>query len=581
MRRRYWVIAALVLVLGFVVYAGVRAWQVRGDLTAAQADARELRTALSVGDQPSAEVALTQLKKHSSAAADKTDGPLWATLGVLPVVGDDVDGIKVVSQVLADLSAQGLPPLVDSAADLSAGSFTPKDGKISIRAIESTRKPISRARGSFTAADTSLAEVDSSGFVGPLQSSFDDLSGQIHSASRAMDAAATATDVLPSMLGKQGKRSYLLIFQNNAELRATGGLPSAGAIITADDGKIDMARQITAGDLPYREGEPALPLTDEELQIFGGIVGDYFQDANLTPDFPRTADLMAAHWKREYGQNLDGVLSMDPVAFSYLIKGTGPITVDGVTLTAENAVDELLNKIYIRIQDPEAQNDFFAHVAKAVFDKVTSGAGSPQVILEALSRSATEHRLLVHSFDKAEQGDLSGSVVAGEFLDEADGSRIGVFLNDGTMSKMDYYLDYDVDVRSMSCAASAQTYAGTITMHSDTPEGIATLSPYITGLGDPVVPKGDNYLSMQMYAPAGGAFTRIELDGSELDASYDQHQGRQVASLSLFFKPGERHEVRFRIAGAQGATGATRVDVTPGTAAENESSTVASDCSAQ
>ena len=41
-------------------------------------------------------------------------------------------------------------------------------------------------------------------------------------------------------------------------------------------------------------------------------------------------------------------MALDPVAMSYLLDGTGPVQVDGTTLTRDNVVDELLNKPYLR-----------------------------------------------------------------------------------------------------------------------------------------------------------------------------------------------------------------------------------------
>ncbi|KRF20983.1 hypothetical protein ASG90_00775 [Nocardioides sp. Soil797] len=570
--------AVLVVALGFVAYAGWRVWQVRGDLTAAQGDASRLQSALTAGDQAKAEAALDDLREHSGSAADRTDSTLWSMLGTVPLFGDDLDGIKVVSGVLSDLSDDGLPPLVNSAASLDAGSFTPKDGTLPIGAIQKTQQPVSEARGSFASADQRLQEVDSSGFMSSFKTSYDDLADRIHSASRSLDAAERATDVLPGFLGKGGKQTYLLIFQNNAELRSTGGLPSAGALVTADKGKVEMTRQVKAADFVHIEDKPALPLTAEETQLFGRQLGTFYQDANFTPDFPRTADLMAAHWKRNFDSEIDGVLSIDPVALSYLLKGTGPVTVDGVTLTSDNAVDELLNKIYIRLQDPEAQDEFFAKVAKTIFDKFSSGAGSPQELLKGLARSANEHRLLVHTFDEPVQSKIDDTVVAGRFIDDSEGPRIGVFLNDGTGSKMSYYLDYDTSVHSTGCAKGAQRYSGKIDLWSNTPEGVADISEYVTGPGDEVVPKGNQYLAMHIYAPQGGHFDGVFLDGQDFDVQYLEHDGHEVASMALFFKPGERRKLTFRMTGAEGVEGDTRIDVTPGTAAENESSKLTSAC---
>ena len=99
-----------------------------------------------------------------------------------------------------------------------------------------------------------------------------------------------------------------------------------------------------------------------------------------------------------------------------------------------------------------------------MFEKFSSGAGNPQVVLEGLARGVDERRLLVHSFDEAEQERLAGSKIAGE-LPGSPTSRpqVGVYLNDGTGSKMSYYLDYDVAVRSEGCQDDAQRLAGEMT----------------------------------------------------------------------------------------------------------------------
>ena len=80
-------------------------------------------------------------------------------------------------------------------------------------------------------------------------------------------------------------------------------------------------------------------------------------------------------------------------------------------------------------------------------------------MLEGLARGADERRLLVHSFDEAEQERLAGSKVAGE-LPSTPSSRpqVGVYLNDGTGSKMSYYLDYDVAVRSRAARTASSSW---------------------------------------------------------------------------------------------------------------------------
>ena len=305
MRRRTWILTGLAVVLLFLAYAGWSVWQVRSDLTEARSSAERLRVALVDGDQKRAEEALESLQDTSGSAADRTDGPLWAVFGAVPGLGDDAHGVRTVASVLDDVSHDGLDPLVASADSLDSGTFTPVNGQVPVDSVAVVAEPLAAARDSFAAADEELAGVDSSGFTGAFRSAYDDLSGQIHRASTATTSATTAAELLPGMLGGDGARNYLLIFQNNAEARSTGGLPGAATILNATDGKITIPKAAQAPGFGELD-KPVLPLTKEENKIFFDQLGTYFQDANFTPDFPRTADLMAARWKLETGRTSTG-----------------------------------------------------------------------------------------------------------------------------------------------------------------------------------------------------------------------------------------------------------------------------------
>ncbi|MEF2985591.1 hypothetical protein, partial [Pseudomonas aeruginosa] len=69
------------------------------------------------------------------------------------------------------------------------------------------------------------------------------------------------------------------------------------------------------------------------------------------------------------------------------------------------------------------------------------GRADTGVLVEALARVGSERRLLVWSADPDEQSVLDGTNLQGS-LPDSDGGRtsIGVYLNDGTGSKMDYYM---------------------------------------------------------------------------------------------------------------------------------------------
>ena len=148
---------------------------------------------------------------------------------------------------------------------------------------------------------------------------------QLREVTSALDAAADAAQLAPGMLGADGQRNYLLMIQNNAEVRASGGIPGALAILTLDNGKLTLGVQSSASEIGQMS--PPLPVDAEQEQIYSSRLGEYMHDVNLTPDFPTAASTAQAIWEKKTGQRVDGVISLDPVALGYILKATGPVQI--------------------------------------------------------------------------------------------------------------------------------------------------------------------------------------------------------------------------------------------------------------
>jgi hypothetical protein len=568
---------AVVLVLS--LWTGWQTWRVNEDLSAAVDAASDLEAALESSDQPAAETALERLDEHTDAAHDRTEGVTFGALARLPIVGDDVAGVRVATDVVNDLTTDALTPLVDEAADLE--SFLPREGRVPVDRLGALQAPVSAAHDAFADATTRLDAEDSSSYLGPLKSKYRDLARRVRDAAGALETADTALQVMPGMLGQSGERNYLLVFQNNAEVRSTGGLPGAVSVLNANDGRLALTRQVAASSLGHTD-EPVLPLSEAEEQIYGLQLGIFFLDANFTPDFPRTADLMKARWEQVYDDDVDGVLAVDPVALSYLLAVTGPVQVGDVEINGDNAVDELLHQVYLRYENPADQDEYFKRVTQAVFDKVTSGEGDPQAILRALARAGSENRLYIHSFDEQENGVLVGTDVAGELVKEpSERPHVGVYLNDTTASKMSYFLRTKVRVDSTSCSGDVQVLDGLARLRSVAPTNAGeTLPDYVTGGGATGLEPGSQLVAVRLYAPVEGEFERVTLNGEEVldDLDIVVHDGRPVASTFVFLGPQETVDLAWRMRSGPGQTGGAVVSVTPTIEPGNASSVASSSC---
>jgi hypothetical protein len=560
-KRLIAVLAGVLLLLA--LFAAWTVFRVKADLARAAEHATGLRVAVQRGDEPQARADLTGLQDASASARQRTDGPVFAALSRLPSVGDDLAGVRTISSSLDNLAADALAPLVTAAEKLDAGSFTPRDGRISIEAISSLQAPVSAGADGFAAADADLAAVDSAGFVAPLRTPFNELRRTIRSGASGLHAADTAAKILPGMLGEDGARKYLLVVQSNAEVRATGGLPGSVSLLETNQGKVELTGQMAGSDFKELK-QPILPLTEEELSLYDRQLGTYFVDANFTPDFPRAAQLWRARWERDVGDEIDGVLSLDPVTLSYVLEATGPIQASGVTLTPENAADELLNRVYSRYPDPDAQDAWFASVAKRIFEEVSTGVEDPQRLMQALTRGAAEHRLYVHSFRPEEQDELADSAAAGALVTKAsDRPQVGIYMNSGSASKMSYYLRYRARVQATWCKAGVQELSGSMTLTSDTPSDISSQPDYVTG-GSDLGKVGTQLVIAQIYGPVGGALKELRFDGKPAQVGQvSQHMGRPVYTASVFLDPTQTSEVTWRMRSGPNQTGDVDLSITP------------------
>src|SRR5690606_1113179 len=218
----------------------------------------------------------------------------------------------------------------------------------------------------------------------------------------AADTLHRTAELLPTMLGGEGPRTWLMLFHNPGVLRSLGGMPGATAILSAENGSVSLIGQGTAS-MP-RFPEPVMELHPELQALYGNRPALFFSGTTIVPDFSIAAPLAREMWERQHGTSADGVISLDPIALSYLLEATGPIELPtGEALTSENAVDLLLNEVYLRYEDPLEQNLVFAQAAATVFDTLMSGGADPGAILTALGQAADERRLLLWSAVEDEQ----------------------------------------------------------------------------------------------------------------------------------------------------------------------------------
>ena len=577
--RRRVLVALGVLLAAIVAYGVWQTWALYRDLDRAQDSAADLRAAIDSGDPEARDRAIEDLKETAAGAADRADGLWWKALTWVPILGDDADGVRTLSSTLDQVADEGVEPLADTVDRLEQVS---KNGSIDLDVVREIQDPVARASDTFGAASREVDALDSSGFTDALRTRYDEYADILGDAAQALASADTAAQALPAMVGADGPRDYFVVFQNNAEVRATGGMPGSWALIHAEDGNLEMRQQGAAIEFPTFD-EPVLPLTEGELAVYGKEIGRYFQDPGFAPDFPRAAELWHEHWDRKFPDiPIDGVFALDPVGMSYLVEGTGPIRVGGLTLTADNLVDELLNKPYIE-RGVAAQDQLFREAARTIFEAMTGDLASPVSFIDGMSRATREGRFLVAPFDDGDAEVLAGSTVLGELpTDDGKTPYVDIGVNDATGSKMSYYLRFRAEIEGRSCADNRQQLAGEMVLsQAISPRDAAELPESVTGGGNYGTEPGTQLVPVRIYGPVGGTIDDLTLEGAEVEAVEKgdvEIDDRPVVTIPVFIDTREDVVLTWSMETGSGQTGDGLLGMTPGILPGNNDAQFPSAC---
>ena len=554
--------AVLLFIVGWI---GVRGLVAKGELEAAIPLATTIKKSLLSNEPERAATQLATLQSHTATAVSLTGDVIWRAVELLPVVGSNLTAFREAAEVIDTVSSEALSPVVELAGTIDVSSFKPIDGQINLDPILDAQDNVALADDVVRDALDKTRDIDTSYTLAPVTAAIKQLDKVLADASSTLSSVRTTVNLLPGMLGVDGPRNYLLIFQNNAETRTLGGNPASLALLHVDDGRIDLTSQASSKEL--RTGVPALDLDPALLELYGNnlaptAITGYVQNITMIPDFATTATLAKAMWERRFGDQIDAVVSFDPVALGYLLGATGEVQMStGDVLTEDNVVSLLLYEVYGRYTDFGQQDAFFAEAARGVFDLVKSGKGKSKDLLAAMGKAVAEGRLLVWSSVAEEQEVIETTDFSGILpLTNEPTTVVGVYFNDLTTAKINYFMDATVDVSAPVCSSGGFDTVATVTLTSRVPVDAATVLPaYVLGASE----NGEMYVETVVLGPIGAAYSTYDPGTGASLVNSGVDKGRPVARVSMLLLPGETKTISVTMASPAGKYGPLMVKTTP------------------
>lgn len=308
----------------------------------------------------------------------------------------------------------------------------------------------------------------------------------------------TLSDFLYDASGGNQKKRYLVLFQNNAELRPTGGFIGSYALIDIYKGELVNIHIPGGGSYDLQGGLATTVRPPEPLQL----VSDKweFQDSNWFADFPTAAQKIQWFHEKSGGPSVDGVIAINLPVVEEILAVTGPIEMPEYdkTLTADN--------FWIEVQKAvELEYDKNENKPKGIISDMT-----PILIERLLSSNETEIIEIAKIMEKS----LREKNILLSFTNENDQRLISSFDWDGRIKETDH--DYlSVINTNIAGGKTDRVIRQTINLESEIKEdGHIVNTLYIkrehTGEKQNLFTGVRNVNYMRIYVPEGSTLLSAE-----------------------------------------------------------------------
>lgn len=534
------VVAVLLIALVAAAFAAVgSAKEMKSQATQVLQDVKSIQTAIGENDYAVAAQSAQQASELTGSIAGELSSPLWMVASIIPVYGQDISGMRDLMTALDDAFDEGLVPLTKTLEANPPDSLISTDRRINVAAVTQLLDAVQDAAPSMQKC-ADVAESLPEMHVGQLKSVVDPAKEKLTTINATFQKAAALAPVAGPVLGANGNRTYLIVAQNSAELRSSGGFPGSMGTLEIRDGEIILNDFSKVYDVLTDTNPSSVSITDEEYALFGAASMDCPRDAGIDPDFTRVASIWAASYEERNVSHLDGVISITPSVVQDILAIVGPVTLsDGTELTGSNATKVLQSDIYWKYlaegADPDGTGGavtdaLFAQAAHETFNKLFSNLNADTLIKFAscMAKDMEDRTVMFWLTDEGEQAILASLDCSGALNDDPMRPELGVFFSLWVGSKMGWYVDIDNQVlESKKNADGSYTYKMQTTF-TDTvsSEEIASGGEYIIGdIYD--YEYGILYPCLYIYAPAGGSISNLE-SNSSVAFEEARHDGLQA-----------------------------------------------------
>lgn len=309
------------------------------------ASAQDLKSAFSKNDIDLLSVKLKVFDDKYKELEKESASMYWAVS--IPYIADFKRGIEAgrYGVEAAKATVASIAPYADLIGfKKGESSFVDKsaEGRLqtAVLTLDKVLKNVDVISENINQIEIRLEKIDENRYPAEIggrkvRSTIANVKDQFAGISRLFVDAKPLLKKLPEILGSKKEQTYLILFQNTAERRATGGFLTAFAVFKIKDGKmtIDKSSDIYTLDASIASHPTAPP---EILTYHKGVSKLYIRDSNLSPDFVKSLELFTSLYeKSSLRVDYDGIIAMDSKILVDMLTIFGDAEVNGITFSAK------------------------------------------------------------------------------------------------------------------------------------------------------------------------------------------------------------------------------------------------------
>lgn len=529
-----------------ILYAVIRVVLMVVSLQGTLGEVDNLRAAAANKDLGALSVSIGKAADAIEMADSSAKDPLVQLFSNTPIVGNDIRAASVVASDgrMVLLAAEEVTLVASQLIKAGIGKEALQDSAL----VASLRDGMSQMDLAVQKLNTDLQGIDETQLHFGLDTRIKSAKELVSSFAIASSRLTPLVQVGTTVIEQPGKKRWFISIQNLAELRGTGGITGAFAVITTNNGKMKL-EEYGSDKVLLSDGRIDYESFPEELRYLWGVDLADWRDINASAHAPYGARLLADGWEQLRGAKVDGVMFIGQGVVSQLSGAVGPIETRGVTVDKDNAVEFFAKEIYAKFTNVKDKDDVVGELAKEMFSRLVDGKVSGGGLFAAAANDKTGDRIMAWSRDKETQQIFSKYQVSGE-VPTAFGPHVFVTVNNAGGNKLDAYTTLKADYLLGICNVDTFTgYQGrksrvSVEVTNSSPNG---LPKYVDMRLDDSFgearPKGSNRLLVTIYGPVGSEAESLTVNGVEDFAINGMDRNRPLWIFDLQMLPGETKEL--------------------------------------